>query len=181
MATIGCALNGNPTMANGANLCFRRDLYLAHNANTQYASGDDMFLLAEAKQQKKNIPYLLSQNAIVHTTLPKSWIAFFRQHARWLRKSTGYKDPDTLRLGWATFSATFLWPILLIALPSYLQWITIILFSIKTTYEYLLLKRAEKYFNYHISIPATLLFALFYPLITTIIIITALFKSKKSW
>lgn len=181
MATIGCALANNPTMANGANLCFRRDLYLSHDANTNYASGDDMFLLAEAKQQKKNIPYLLSQNAVVLTTLPKSWIAFFRQHARWLRKGTGYKDKDIVHLGWATFSATYLWPLLLFSLPSCLQWITLIVFTIKTSYEYLLLKRAEKYFNYHISIPSTLLFALLYPLITTIIIIFTLFKSKKSW
>lgn len=181
MATIGCALANNPTMANGANLCFRRDLYLAHDANTDYASGDDMFLLAEAKRLNKQIPYFLSENAIVRTTLPKSWRAFFRQHARWLRKGTGYKDKETIRLGWATFSATYFWPLLMIVLPLYLQWITLIVFSVKTAFEYRLLKRAERYFDYSISLPITVLFALLYPILTSIIGITALFKNKRSW
>lgn len=181
MATIGCALANKPTMANGANLCFRRDLYLSHNANTNYASGDDMFLLAEAKQLKKNIPYLLSKNAIVRTTLPKSWMAFFRQHARWLRKGTGYKDRETIRLAWATFSATYLWPILLLALPTDFQWIALVVFSVKTIFEYQLLKRAEQLFDYRIPLFAILIYAVLYPLITTIIVITALFKGKKSW
>ncbi|MCQ2237427.1 MAG: glycosyltransferase [Bacteroidales bacterium] len=181
MATIGCALSGRPTMANGANICFSKDLYLSHNANTDYASGDDMFLLSEAKRLNKSVEYCYNPDAIVRTTMPSSWRSFFNQHARWFRKSSGYSDYDVIRLGWATFSATFFWPLLAVCLPVYLQWITLACFMLKTVYEYRLLKRAEVFFSHRISLSHTVIFALIYPILTLVIVLKAAFKDRRSW
>lgn len=181
MATIGCALSGRPTMANGANICFSKKLYLAHNANADYASGDDMFLLSEAKRLNLKVSYCYTPKAIVRTYMPSSWSAFINQHARWFRKSSGYSDRDVIRLGWATFSATFLWPILLILLPINYQWITLSCFAIKTIFEYLLLKRAQSFFSISFPTLHIAMFALIYPILTFIIIIRATFKNKTSW
>lgn len=181
MATMGCALSEKPTMANGANICFSRDLFLSHNANTQYASGDDMFLLSEAKRLGKNVDYCLNPDAVVLTPMPLSWRSFFHQHARWFRKSSGYTDRDVIRLGWATFSATFLWPLLLFCLPMNLQWITALCFFFKTTYELQLLRRSELFFSYPIKFYHVILFALLYPLLTIVIVLKAAVSDKRSW
>jgi biofilm PGA synthesis N-glycosyltransferase PgaC len=79
-----------PTMANGANLGFRREAFLAVNGyegNQHIASGDDEFLLRKIQQK---FPYGISFNndelSVVMTEPQPTLAAFFQQRIRWASK-----------------------------------------------------------------------------------------------
>jgi poly-beta-1,6-N-acetyl-D-glucosamine synthase len=99
---IGCgagaiAIN-KPFLANGANLAFSRSLYYKLNGysnHINYASGDDVFMLLQAKQQH-NITFLKDKAAIVYTKGAPTLKTFFHQRIRWASKSSGYKDVTAL-------------------------------------------------------------------------------------
>jgi poly-beta-1,6-N-acetyl-D-glucosamine synthase len=101
--TGGAAAVGHPLMANGANLAFRKKLYVAvdgYEGNTQYASGDDVFLLHKFKHLPDcGIVFLKKRSAIVTTVACPSLKAFFRQRGRWAGKACGYKDRLILIVG----------------------------------------------------------------------------------
>lgn len=97
-SAAGACNAGFPILANGANMAFSR---LAYNTcggftgNTQYPSGDDMFLMQGIKKQfgAKAIRFLRSGNAIVNTPAANGLKAFYNQRKRWVSKSRGYTDP----------------------------------------------------------------------------------------
>lgn len=100
VSTAGAALAQLPIMCNGANLAFKRDLVQDPNDafNTQYVSGDDMFLLEYAKKKKSDIQYLKSKEAIAYIK-PEPWRKFWLQRFRWTSKSGGYKDAGIIYSG----------------------------------------------------------------------------------
>lgn len=111
---------GHPIMANGANLCFERSLYKEFNGyknHSHYASGDDVFLLHEAKKNnanKKSIFFLKDREAIVVTKGMQSFKDFMNQRIRWTSKSTGYKDTFTLFTAGIVFLFNLQLPLLLL-------------------------------------------------------------------
>lgn len=86
---------GKPIVANGANLLFRREVYremLAGPDSAQIASGDDMFLLKAAKEQKRKIRVLTDEILAVETTAPTSLTGFLHQRLRWVGKTKHVQD-----------------------------------------------------------------------------------------
>jgi cellulose synthase/poly-beta-1,6-N-acetylglucosamine synthase-like glycosyltransferase len=82
-------------MNNGANLLFEKTLYESCNTKNEYASGDDMFLLLHAKSNdKKNVHFIKSIEAIVFTKSAQTLRDFINQRARWTSKSKAYRDFD---------------------------------------------------------------------------------------
>jgi cellulose synthase/poly-beta-1,6-N-acetylglucosamine synthase-like glycosyltransferase len=81
-------------MCNGANLLYTRAAYDAVNGfegNDHIASGDDMFMMEKlASSFPGQVRFCYSREAIVTTTAPDSWPAFFRQRIRWASKSPHY-------------------------------------------------------------------------------------------
>ncbi len=81
-------------MCNGANLLYTRAAYDAVNGfegNDHIASGDDMFMMEKvASSFPGQVRFCYSREAIVTTTAPDSWRAFFRQRIRWASKSPHY-------------------------------------------------------------------------------------------
>jgi len=97
-------------LANGANLCFTRKLYdelKGYSNNSEYASGDDVFMLLQAKQ-KHNISFLKDKAAIVYTKGAANLKTFLHQRIRWASKSSGYKDATALFTAWSVFLLNFM-------------------------------------------------------------------------
>jgi len=100
-STAGAVSAGFPMLANGANLAFDRQKFLSsggYEANLQYASGDDVFLLHHFKQLygTRSARYLYSRRAIVYTQPEVTLKGFWSQRLRWVSKSRGYRDPATI-------------------------------------------------------------------------------------
>jgi cellulose synthase/poly-beta-1,6-N-acetylglucosamine synthase-like glycosyltransferase len=93
--------SGRPTMANGANLGFSRSFYLSsiqdHPLYHQSPSGDDIFLLHQAKKTKPSaIHFLKSPEAMVTTRPARNLKSFINQRLRWASKTKFYTDKDTI-------------------------------------------------------------------------------------
>jgi cellulose synthase/poly-beta-1,6-N-acetylglucosamine synthase-like glycosyltransferase len=103
-STIGAVGLKRPIMCNGANLACRRTFYESVNLlDDKYLSGDDVFLLHEAKKQNMTVEFVMDNNAIVETHACASFKALVKQRIRWTSKSKGYTDNDTLLTAWIVF------------------------------------------------------------------------------
>lgn len=94
----GLAQNKHPFCCNGANMCITKKFYkYAYDTNSNYASGDDVFLLHKAKEiDEERIYYVTDLNATVETSVPNTLQSFIHQRCRWASKSTGYKDFESV-------------------------------------------------------------------------------------
>ncbi|MBX2931591.1 MAG: glycosyltransferase [Chitinophagaceae bacterium] len=90
---------GFHNMCNGANLAYRKDIFLQVNGFKDIdniASGDDMLLMNKIrKQHPKGVSFLFSKEAIVTTYPMPSWKAFYNQRIRWASKAEQFKTKDT--------------------------------------------------------------------------------------
>lgn len=111
VVTAGTALAARPTMANGAGMAFPKELYSGHDARTDYASGDDMFLLAHALRKRAVVRYLTDRDAVVTTAAPSGVEAYLRQRTRWLAKAGGYRSAGVIVLALLVFVAVMAWPV----------------------------------------------------------------------
>jgi cellulose synthase/poly-beta-1,6-N-acetylglucosamine synthase-like glycosyltransferase len=105
--TAGCAISGEATMCNGANLAFARDAYLKESGylHDEINSGDDIFLLHRMKSSKSKIMWLESAEVMVTT---EGSDHFLKQRSRWISKGRAYTDKATIVLGFATLIAVVL-------------------------------------------------------------------------
>lgn len=101
--TIGGYGIGHPFLCNGAHLVYDKATFIelgGFEGNNHIASGDDHFILEKFKKAyPKQVHYLKSQDAIITTTLHKSWDSFIHQRKRWASKATGYTDTFTKGIG----------------------------------------------------------------------------------
>ncbi|MGI6341939.1 MAG: glycosyltransferase [Bacteroidales bacterium] len=84
-----------PVLANGANIAYTRSLYdkcKGFSSNMKYASGDDMFMMMNARKRlgKKAIRFLKSDKAIVETEAEINFNKFVNQRVRWISKGSGF-------------------------------------------------------------------------------------------
>jgi glycosyltransferase involved in cell wall biosynthesis len=104
--TAGAILSGNSTMCNGANLAFKRDVYLINQEtlHPELSSGDDVFLLHSIKKNPSlKIEWLEAKEAVVTTGSDPSVVQFLKQRRRWISKAGAYDDLYTILLGFVTF------------------------------------------------------------------------------
>ncbi|MFC2114202.1 glycosyltransferase [Bacteroidota bacterium] len=96
---IGAATisQGSPTMSNGANMAFKREVFAevnGYSGNEHIASGDDEFLMHKiARTHPGRIKFLKSAEAMVRTRAKVSLDKFWEQRKRWVSKSRNYKNP----------------------------------------------------------------------------------------
>ncbi|MBK6266317.1 glycosyltransferase [Marivirga sp. S37H4] len=79
---------GKPTMANGANLAFKRNTFLsldAFNNNLHIPTGDDVFLLQKMSQHYPG-GIKFQKSSVVTTKAPSNVSTFFHQRIRWASK-----------------------------------------------------------------------------------------------
>lgn len=97
---------GNPNMANGANLAFRKSIFKEldpYSTNLNVPSGDDIFLLQKLKKAFPNSFYF-QKEALVKTSAPKNLRQFYNQKKRWAAKwraSADLKDAIPALMVWS--------------------------------------------------------------------------------
>jgi len=108
-ATIGGFGIQQPFMANGANLAYRKDLFLKLNGfenNNFIASGDDVFLLENfIAYDKTKVLFLKDTEALVITFPTNSWSELIQQRKRWAAKATHFKNSFAKGIGMLVFLA----------------------------------------------------------------------------
>ncbi|KAB7727695.1 glycosyltransferase [Rudanella paleaurantiibacter] len=89
------ALN-NPTMCNGANLCYEKRVFEEVNGFAgidHVASGDDELLMHKiARRYPGGVQFVKNRGAIVQTAPHSSWAAFYQQRKRWASKWRAYES-----------------------------------------------------------------------------------------
>lgn len=146
---------GTWILGNGASLAYRRTAFEAAGGyadNRGIASGDDIFLITKISGQvPQAVQFLKQPEAAVLTPAAPDWRAFFRQRLRWGTKNAAAPSSigTTLALG-----ITFLlcWSILLsplLCLMLGVQGILLfaLLFLLKSSADYRLLKTASHFFG----------------------------------
>lgn len=95
----GAIGSGNPIFCNGANMAYRKEVFLEVNnyKNDNNVSGDDVFLLHSVKKRyPEGIVFAKDKNAIVKTDSLNTLPAFINQRKRWTAKSSNYTDRKTI-------------------------------------------------------------------------------------
>jgi cellulose synthase/poly-beta-1,6-N-acetylglucosamine synthase-like glycosyltransferase len=146
----GAAGINKPIMCNGANLLFEKSLFNKNTLHSNYASGDDIFLLLQAKKENsRDIHFIKSRDAIVYTNSNQTLSGFFNQRIRWTSKSKAYRDFDIIITALTVAASNFLlafWLIYTIFRPN--QWyIFIFLFAIKSLADLLILIPGIRFFH----------------------------------
>lgn len=111
-ATGGAVALHKPSMANGANLAFRRNSYLQayeKQAGQNLASGDDLFMMNsfETMFGAESIGFCNAKSAIVSTQALSTFKDFVSQRIRWVSKSSAYRNLSTLIPAWVVFIFNF--------------------------------------------------------------------------
>lgn len=89
-----------PVMANGANLTYRKSIWLQyHSSEGRWLSGDDVFFIQLlAKQDPQSIIY--NENSQVNTPAAGSLKEFFSQRIRWGSKTENYPLKQAKWIAW---------------------------------------------------------------------------------
>lgn len=95
ISSAGAVAIGQPVMANGANLAYRKNDFIkvdGYLGNEKISSGDDVFLMMKFSKffGKSSITFLKSKNAVVNTNPQLTLNGFLKQRIRWASKSALY-------------------------------------------------------------------------------------------
>ncbi len=170
MSGASSALLGHPVFCSGANLAFKKVVWLEtvdKRAGADKASGDDVFLLHAFKKLHKKILFMRNPEAMVQTATSGSVAAFFRQRMRWGGKSTSYKDGATIALALIVF-LTNCWLVVLLGLwlfSGVSGWFFALALLIKVCADYLLLQQGRNFFGVSYSFVKHLVYSVVYPLL----------------
>ncbi|MCE2496362.1 MAG: glycosyltransferase [Flavobacteriales bacterium] len=94
---------GDALMVNGANMAVRKPFFMSvwkGRADLDIMSGDDLFLLHEAKAKPESIDFVWSSKAMVNTPPPESYSEWWRQRRRWAAKASHYSDGGAQMASW---------------------------------------------------------------------------------
>ena len=108
MGSSGATAQQNePTMCNGANLCYTRQAFNSVNGFEGIAdnpSGDDVFLMLRMHDQKNgSVRFTKAVDTMVRTDAPPTLSAFWQQRKRWLSKKSGYSHKHVKNAAYAVF------------------------------------------------------------------------------
>ncbi|SNR47409.1 Glycosyltransferase, catalytic subunit of cellulose synthase and poly-beta-1,6-N-acetylglucosamine synthase [Lutibacter agarilyticus] len=190
ISLIGSTIGGfgikKPFLCNGANLCYRKDIFKKINGfegNNSIASGDDIFLLEKMFQ---NYPtktlFLKSSEAVVSTKAENSWKLFFNQQIRWASKTNAYKNWFSKMVGLAVFTTNLAIVIVGVSLcftpHNWMFFIAILVH--KMFIDVLLIEKTTQFLNAKDSLLYYPLISIAYPLYIVFIASASLLK-KYEW
>ncbi|MDN3595484.1 glycosyltransferase family 2 protein [Zunongwangia endophytica] len=167
-------------MANGANLCYKKQSFVEQNgfdSNTEIASGDDVFLLQKFIQQQLKVTFLKDQNAIVKTKPQSGFKRLVQQRIRWASKTSAYTSNFAKLTGLIVFSMNFAFSLSLLLgifklfpFPYFM-----ILFLVKFNLDFVLLYRGSIFFNSEGLMRKYLVSSVLYPFFSVYVAILSLF------
>ncbi|MEL1240875.1 glycosyltransferase family 2 protein [Flavobacterium flavipallidum] len=168
-ATIGSFGIGKGFMCNGANLAYKKSLFLELNGfegNDTIASGDDVFLLQKALTKfPDKVHYLKSENTIVTTKALNDWKSLFYQRVRWASKTSSYQSNFGKILGLVVFSGNSSLLLISYYLLFGIEDFYSLLFLIITKFliDYILIYKTNQFLNskIHYFLASSLLYPIF--------------------
>ena len=167
-AGAASAIDRKPIFCSGANLSYRKDLYLRYDdpMNQSVISGDDTFLLLQIKKQyRTGIRVLKSKNALIRTGAETNPADFIRQRSRWISKSIHYRDPDILYSALVVGFANLMTAVaVLLLFFGYPPWLIPILLAMKFIPDGFFLWHLSRYFGLSFRLFYYTVSALLYPL-----------------
>jgi cellulose synthase/poly-beta-1,6-N-acetylglucosamine synthase-like glycosyltransferase len=183
-ATIGGFGIKRPFMCNGANFVYQKTVFHAVNGfegNTDIASGDDIFLL-EKFIKTKNVKYLKSQKAIVHTQPVATLKELFEQRIRWASKTSRYKNWFAKLIGGIVLLGNLvcilLLPLLILKFISIK--ITLAILVLKFSIDFLLLFKTVRFYKQESFLASYILSSIVYPFFNVFIALLSIIKPY-SW
>lgn len=161
--------SGKPTMANGANLAYRKEVFQALHGFEDIMhtpSGDDELLMMKvSKAYPKGVVFRKSKAAIVSTMAIPNWQGLKQQRLRWASKWKVGKRPATQAMALFVFLLNLSW--LLLPLFSYLGWVApeapIRVYSIRFIIEAIWVMCLAGFFHQAISVRALIIHQFLYP------------------
>lgn len=160
---------GIPSMSNGANLAFRKDVFWqvnGYDGNDHIASGDDEFLMRKIVDAFPNsIRFNNSAESVVETIPQLSLDSFLSQRLRWAGKWKHHTDWNSRMLA----ISIFIFHVAVLALPvfvvlGYVSLMTaIFLFLLKVTSELIFLHAVASWLQVRWSWLAFFVLQLLYP------------------
>jgi cellulose synthase/poly-beta-1,6-N-acetylglucosamine synthase-like glycosyltransferase len=184
-STAGAFGAGHPIMCNGANLAFDRET-IEHQEDimqTQFISGDDIFLMHRIKQLwPGELFYIKSNDAVVTTGGQPDFRSFIQQRIRWASKSRGYRDIDTIITGMVVLLINFLllWTLAGTFFEPVMFSFFIFLYIIKTLPDLLLVTAVSSFFKAKKNLWLLPLAQLVYPFYAVFTALASL-TGKHSW
>lgn len=169
LAGAGLIGAGRPTIANAANIAYRKKLFEevgGFSDNRNISTGDDVFLLQKtARETEYDIRFCWDEEVIVETQSSPTLRDFFRQRNRWASKGILYRDPLMVVQLILIFLFFLSVPVLL-ALAAVIDYRAAIaagiLLLIKAAAEYAVLVMGKPLLLKNISAPVFLLAELFH-------------------
>ncbi|MGJ3237038.1 glycosyltransferase [Marivirga sp.] len=159
---------GKPTMANGANLAFRKSTFeeiKPYTDNLTIPSGDDIFLLQKIKSHYPN-GIFFQKEAVVKTNPPKNFKYFFAQRKRWAAKwrATANMNDSLPALSVWSFHLIYITSIIFSFISNeFLILVPILSFKILSEgiFIYLILKSQKQSFNSFVFAVLQLLYSIY--------------------
>ncbi|HEY0743756.1 MAG TPA: glycosyltransferase [Chryseosolibacter sp.] len=175
---------GFPTMCNGANLAYRKEVYESVNGyegNTHIASGDDEFLMRKIiRTHPHGVTFIPFTSACVTTCAQQSLSDFLSQRMRWASKWKFNTSFHTVALALYIFAVQASVLSGAVSLFVSFSFAIVLLFVIKLFLEASFISRVCRFSKSHFSWPAFLFLQLVYPLYVVLIGLVANF-SRPSW
>jgi poly-beta-1,6-N-acetyl-D-glucosamine synthase len=160
---------GFPTMCNGANLAFRKDVFdevAGYSGNMDVPSGDDEFLMRKIKvKYPKGIVFAGISEAVVSTAPSLHVQAFIHQRIRWAGKWKHNQSLTSVVLAFFIFVfqlSTIVLPILILSHQIDLR-IGAVLLTAKILVEYIFLKELSSFLWIPWRLPAFAILQVLYP------------------
>lgn len=180
-ATIGGFGIQQPFMANGANLAYKKDLFLKLNGfenNNFIASGDDVFLLENfVAHDKSKVLFLKNIEALVTTFPTNTWTELIQQRIRWAAKATHFKNPFAKGIGMVVFLANCI-VVFSFVMSCYNLKFLLFLFP-KVLIDTILIYKTADLYQEQLKLISYLKTVIFYSFFTVFIAVTSMFGSFK--
>ncbi len=168
-----------PFMANGANLAYKKNVFLqleGFDANNNIASGDDIFLLENfIKHDEKSVHFIKNTNALVQTYVQTSWKNLIQQRKRWAAKSPHFTNNFTKLVGVLVVLVNLFVLLSFFILPFY----TVFGYGLflKFTVDSVLVFKTASFYKQPICVRQYLKTLVFYPFFTLYIAVLSLLTS----
>mgnify|MGYP000135240683 CR=1 FL=1 len=122
---VGLAGLKRPIMASGANLLFSRAKFNEFDSFEKHkhvASGDDMYLLRDFRDNKANVRLISNPEFGVETETPQSFKEFIDQRLRWIGKTSNLNDSLNSSTTYIQAAFAFVFLVIIALFVSYGEW-----------------------------------------------------------
>ncbi len=180
-STIGAFGIEKAFMCNGANLCYKKALFLegsGFSENEDLASGDDVFLLQDFRKKGKNVAFIKSEKATVFTNYQNNLHELIQQRIRWAAKTSAYTSVFAKFTGVIVFLMNL--SLIIFTVLAFMDLFSfqflMLIFLLKFNADFILIFRAAKFMNRESLMRHYLWCSIAYPFFSVYVAGLSLFK-----